>query len=130
VNAVQTASVVGGVLIAWGGGYYLLRRYIDRLGEQVRAQQDPCDYVVFEAHPSHLPDLEADLADHRWRLAGSETFRSGGFLYRFEKMDSHSSLLSEVLDFKKSMKRTSNRKLDSHIPIKIKAQGVRDERHG
>ena len=96
----------------------------------LRSQQDPCDYVVFEAYPSHLPGLEADLADHRWRLASSEPFRDGAELYRFEKIDSHSALLSEVLNFRKSMPRTSNRKADAHGPIKIKAQGLRSERHG
>ena len=107
-----------------------MTRYVNSKSAWLRSQQDPCDYVVFEAHPNHLPGLEADLAEHRWRLAHSEPSRDGAFLYRFEKIDSHSAILSRVLDFRNSMKRTANRKLDPHVPIKIKAQGLRSERHG
>jgi len=107
-----------------------MTRYTNSKVAWLRSQQDPFDYVVFETHPSQLPGLEADLADHRWRLANSEPSRDGAMLYRFEKIDSHSALLSEVLNFGKSMPRTSNRKADAHGPIKIKAQGLRSERHG
>ena len=109
---------------------FFMNWYVNRQSEWLRAQQDPCDYVVFEADPSHLPLLEADLADHRWDLADSEEAQSGAMLYRFEKRDAHAALLSEVLDFRRSMPRTASRKHDPHVPIKIKAQGRRDERHG
>jgi hypothetical protein len=99
--------------------------YVERKRRFLKEQQDPCDYVIFEAHPSHLPLLEADLGDHRWRLSETEPSASGGFLYRFEKASAHSALLSDVLDTSKSMKRTANRKADGHMPIKIKAQGVK-----
>ncbi|HEX6219311.1 MAG TPA: hypothetical protein VFZ35_08580 [Sphingomicrobium sp.] len=98
---------------------------VNRQRAMVKAHQDSCDYVTFEAYPSDLPFLEADLADHRWKLAQSEPLKAGSFLYRFEKADSHAAPLSKVLDFERSMKRTSGRKDQSHGPIKIKAQGMK-----
>lgn len=115
------------LVVGLGAFLVFMTFYVNRQRAMIKSRQDPCDYVVFEALPSHLPLLEADLADHRWRLAESGPFRSGTFLYQFEKVDSHSALLSDVLDFENSMKRTSNRKTDAHIPIRIKAQGLKSE---
>ena len=109
---------------------YLVNRVVEHQSAKIRSHLDPFDFVVFEAAPSHLPGLQADLGDHRWRLVESKPVASGVVHYRFEKIDAQSESLSKVLDFKNSMQRTGNRKLDAEIPIKIKAHGVRSERHG
>ena len=126
----SSALIPVALLIGLVAFLYLVNRFAEHQSAKIRSRLDPFDFVVFEAAPSHLADLEADLADHRWRLLESKPTAPGVVHYRFEKIDSYSASLSKVLDFRTSMKRTGNRKLDPDTPIKIKAHGIRSERHG
>ena len=82
------------------------------------------DYVVFEAQPLDLPNIEADLADNGWRLTGIQTTATDARLYRFEKGGAGSASLSEIFDFERSMPRTSNRTSGGESLIKIRGHGA------
>jgi hypothetical protein len=118
--------VVAGVAVL-AGVIFGVPRLIAGMSRKLRQRLEPFDYVVFEALPSHLPDMEADLAAQGWRLAHSEAGQAASMLYRFDKRDSLSTPLSEVFDFEKSMPRTANRRDDPDFPIKIKAHGMRKD---
>jgi hypothetical protein len=111
------------LLVAFGGAYVLWRR-LTRLNPKAKAKLNACDYIIFEAHPDQLPDIEADLAPHGWQLIQKEPSEAPANLCRFEKIDGRSAPLSKIFEFEQSMSRTANRKVLPEFPIKIKDQGT------
>lgn len=110
-----------GIVVVLGAIVYAAHRF--RRGSPSKASLARCRYIVFEAEPLNLPNMEADLADNGWSLVSTQTTETDAWLYRFEKSDTGSRCLSEIFDFDKSMPRTSNRTSGAHSPIKISGHG-------
>ena len=120
MRALPVELLIVAALVAIGAGVHFLRRL---RSNQTRSRLDDCDYVVFEALPSHLEDIQADLSAQRWRLASSEPGDAPAMMYRFEKLDGLSTSLSEIFDFERSMPRIANRTVDADFLIRIKGHG-------
>ena len=90
-----------------------------------KAHLASCDYVLFEAEPINMANIEADLKDCGWRLVDTQATETEALLCRFEKAGAHSRCLSEIFEFEKSMPRTSRPQVGPPSVIRIKEHGSR-----
>ena len=107
-------------VLVWCGVLLVLLRLRNR---PAKFKLVDCNYIVFEAEPVNLANINADMAANGWHLAGSQRTATNALLYRFEKKVADATCLSKVYNFGDAMPRTVNRKTGVHSLIKIHSYG-------
>ena len=115
---IELVPVAGLVLVA-----AVMIGWLHFKNRAMKAHLATCDYVLFEAEPNNMANIEADLKDCGWRLVDTRRTTTAALVCRFEKAGSHSRCLSEVFEWETSMPRTSRPQGGQPSLIKIKGHG-------
>jgi hypothetical protein len=111
------------VLAALGGGWYLLRRRVDRQQAQLRERLNGYDFIVIEADEVDFLALKEEWAGQEWSYHSASPSADGRTLYRFERSRPGATLLGDIL-LDASSKTTATDEYRGS-PMRIKATGLR-----
>ena len=121
MSSLSGLAAAATVMCAVGGLLFGLRKLVRKQAAKTRAVLDQSDYVVLEALPEQLPELQRAFERKGWPLSETRPSDARASLFTFRKASAGSAPLSElILGNGRPPASTGT----SFFPIKIKAHGT------